>query len=170
MSIESGRNLKSVLIVANCWLCQVNISNRTGVQLEALNISSLDSYCVVVLRSANVRIHGSDIGPCGAKDSNHWDGKHTGTLAPNHQGVVVASSSAVSITDSYIHSEYHATNSSHKPWHIPCVNCPPTHALWGNGCGCVRLPTISQSIIFPSFKVLTWEPTWSFRTLATAFS
>eukprot|EP01045_Picozoa_sp_COSAG04_P030785 COSAG04_NODE_5468_length_1607_cov_1.931034_2_plen_206_part_00 len=108
---------------------QVNISHRSGVVLQDLNITNTDhGYCVLLLHASKVTISGSDIGPCGSADSNKWDGVHNGTSAPNHQAIVVASSQGVSILDSYIHAEYHATNSSHKPWHIPCVNCPPTHA------------------------------------------
>jgi hypothetical protein len=107
------------------------------VRVSALNITSLDAYCVLVLRSSGVAIDGCDIGPCGARDSLHYEGrKGAGTVAPNHQGIIVAASTGVSIVDSYIHSEYRPTNSSRKPWHTPCGDCPPTHVQWGNGCGC----------------------------------
>jgi hypothetical protein len=91
---------------------RVNISNKTGVVLHSLNISSLDSYCVLIDNSHEVTISACDIGSCGAK------GLPSAARAYSvaSDAVKVASSSNINIVDSYVHSEYRPMNSSHKPW------------------------------------------------------
>ena len=74
------------------------------------------STCVRIKGSRNITISGSDIGPCGVDSptrSCHYPALATGGC--EGLGVLVADSSAVELSDSYIHSEYRPTNQSFDP-------------------------------------------------------